>query len=345
MSIVDTRLQDMRVKSNNFDSNENRGSEYGALEVFLNQTKMAGGIATAELVKKAQRSVGSSLQIPVFKNKEVTIGNQRSITIAADENTTALYTVTFETWTYGFHMYPTSYHNNEFKYQEDWEEKVNAFIVKLGKTLDTACLAKLSAAKSQVITDPLNYTVTANTIVAPWAQRDNLMGDIDPIMNSNDHYGQLHVVGNMGVKSVLNKLAQSDIYNAVNKRNEYAGKVFYFTNRLGNGVGEFANMYAIQEGSLAALPRFSREELVNAKMQDGTEWGIGTLPELNIPIGTFYQEAKGDYSAVAGAATADMKASYRHEYGFAIDFAFVTPYNSDLTTIANPIVKATIQST
>lgn len=343
MSIIDTRLQNMRVKSANFDSNENRGSRYGAFDCFANQTTMSGGIATSELREKALQSVGRTLEIPVYDKKDITLGNVRSIVVADDENTSKLYTVTFVTYTYGFTMVPQAYKNNEFGYEEDWEAKMKPFINKLGAQLDTDCLATLAAAKTQVIADPLNYTVTADTVVAPWTERDNLLGDLEPIMESNDHYGQLHMIGNGGVKSIVNKLMQSGMYNAVNKRNEYDGKVWHFTNRLGNAAGEYANMYAVQEGSLAVLPRFSRDEIAGSTMQDGTQWGISTLPELNIPVGTLYQEFKGDYNAIAGAATADMTATWKQGFSFAVDVAYITPYNSDLTTIANPILKATVQ--
>ena len=45
-------------------------------------------------------------------------------------------------------------------------------------------------------------------------------------MGANDYFGQLHIVGDAGTESVIRKLAQEDIYNDVNKRNEYADKIF-----------------------------------------------------------------------------------------------------------------------
>ena len=47
----------------------------------------------------------------------------------------------------------------------------------------------------------------------------------------------------------------------------------------------------------------------------------------------------GDQSAVAGAATADMTCDVKHFYGFSVDIAFVVAFNSDPSTIANPIMK------
>jgi hypothetical protein len=101
-------------------------------------------------------------------------------------------------------------------------------------------------------------------------------------------------------------------------------------------------MYGVQAGSLGILPRFERESLLNTVSRTGHEWGIDTLPMLNFPVGTYYYESVGDYSAIAGAATADLTRARKEHYGFAVDVAVLTPYNSDPTTIANPIVKATV---
>ena len=47
----------------------------------------------------------------------------------------------------------------------------------------------------------------------------------------------------------------------------------------------------------------------------------------------------GDFNAIAGAATADMTRNLKQHYGYAVDVAVVTPYNSAPATIASPIVK------
>ena len=87
-----------------------------------------------------------------------------------------------------------------------------------------------------------------------------------------------------------------------------------------NGVGEFANLFAVQGGSVGILTRFERESLLNTRMADGTEWGIDTLPMLNFPIGTYFYESKGDYNTIAGAATADLTRARKEHYGFAVGF-------------------------
>ena len=65
---------------------------------------------------------------------------------------------------------------------------------------------------------------------------------------------------------------------------------------------------------------------------------------LNIPVGTYYYESVGDYHAIAGDASADMTRNLKQHYGFAVDIAVVTAYNSAPSTLASPIIKFQINS-
>lgn len=344
MSLINTRIQNLRAKSN-LDKNELRPSRYGGLNLFMQQSADPAGILTPELKTKAENSIGNTLQTPVIDyDGGVTIGNTRSVTIADSENTSQMYTITFATYAWGFTIVPAMFMNNEISMQQDFDRKFNKYLFKFGETLDSAAIAALAAAKTQVFGDLLQYTQTGNVVQAPWRLRENIIGDINPMLAANDHFGEIHVLGNAGVESIIRKLAEKALYNAENKTLEYSDKILHFSTRLANGSGEFANMFAVQGGSVGILTRFERESLLGTKMADGTEWGIETLPMLNFPMGTYYYESKGDYSAIAGAATADMTRVRKEHYGFAVDVAFITPYNSSPSTIASPIMKFAILS-
>ena len=66
------------------------------------------------------------------------------------------------------------------------------------------------------------------------------------------------------------------------------------------------------------------------------------LPFIDLPVGSHYYTAVGDQSAIAGAASADMTCNVKEYFGFSVDVAFIIAYNSDPTTVANPIMKAQI---
>lgn len=296
-----------------------------------------------ELAAKAERSIGNTLQTPVFDfDGTITIGNTRSATIADNENNSNMLTITFATYSWGFTIVPAMYMNNEHSMEADFERKFNKYLYKFAETLDTACVTALNAARSQVFTDPLLYTVTGNVIQVANANKENIIGDLNPIMAANDHFGQIHLLGNGGIESLVRKLQQSGLYNDKNKQLEYSDKILHLSSRLTNAASRWATAFAVQQASVGMMMRFERESLLGTQSRTGHEWGIEMLPMIEMPVGTYYYESVGDFNAIAGAATADLTRARKEHYGFAVDVAIVTPYNSAPSTIAMPIVKLEI---
>lgn len=344
MSLVLTRIQNIRSNSN-LDKYEYRPSRYGALDAFIQQSNDPTGILTEELKQKARTSIGNILETPVIDyDKDITIGNTRTLTIADSENTSKMIQINFSTYSFGFTIAPALYMNNEIGIQKDFETKLMKYIYKLAQKLDQDALTKLATAKTQVIKNPLLYDTTGDAINAKWTERENIFGDLEPIMAANDFFGQLHIVGDAGVESIMRKLQQHGLYNDVNKQNEFGNKIIHLTNNMPLTSGKYAQGYAINSGSLGFMTRFERDCLLGTVSGDGHEWGIATLPLLNIPCGTYFYDSVGDYSAIADAATADMTRTRKEHYGFAVDVAFLTSYTSDATTLASPIISFNISS-
>lgn len=342
MSLILTRTQNMRANSN-LDKFEYRASRYGALDAFMVQSNDPTGILTDELKEKARVSIGSTLETPVIDyDADIAIGNTRELTIADSENTSKMIQINFATYSWGFTIVPAMYMNNEIKIQKDFETKMMKYIYKFAQKLDEVALASLAANKTQVFKNSLIYDVAGNAVNAKWSERENVMGDLDVLMAANDFFGQLHVVGDAGVESLLRKLQQHGLYNNVNKQNEFGTKIVHFTNNLATAEGKYAQGYAINAGALGMLTRFERDCLLGTVSGDGHEWGIATLPLLNMPVGTYFYDSVGNYSAIAGAATADITRSRKEHYGFAVDVAFITAYNSDPAENAGPIISFNI---
>ena len=338
MSLVLTRIQNIRANSN-LDKFEYRPSRYGALNCFMEQSNDPTGILTEELKAKARTSIGNVLETPVIDyDKDITIGNTRSLTIADSENTSRMVQINFATFAFGFTVTPAMFMNNEISIQRDFETKMMKYIYKLAQKLDETALAAIAAAKTNVIKNPLLYDKTGNVVNAKWSEREHVLGDLNVIMGANDFYGQLHLVGDAGLESILKKLAQKDLYNVENKRNEYSDKIIHLTNHLAAADGKYAQGYAINAGSLGMLTRFERDCILGTVSGDGHEWGIATLPMLNLPCGTYFYDSVGDYSSIAGDATKDMVRTRKEHYGFAVDIAFITAFNSDAETLPSPIL-------
>lgn len=344
MSLVLTRIQNIRANSN-LDKFEYRPSRYGALNAFMVQSEDPTGILTEELKQKARTSIGNTLETPVIDyDADITIGSTRTLTIADSENTSKMVQITFATYAWGFTIAPAMYMNNEIGIQKDFETKMMKYIYAFAKKLDEAALATLAANKTQALKNSLLYDWSSNAINAKWTERENVFGDLEVMMGANDFYGQLHIVGDPGVESIMRKLQQHGLYNDVNKQNEFGTKVVHLTNNIAAAGGKYAQGYAVNAGSLGMLTRFERDCLLGTVSGDGHEWGIATLPLLNMPVGTYFYDSVGDYNTIAGAATADMTRTRKEHYGFAVDVAFLTAHNSASSTLASPILAFNVSS-
>lgn len=335
-------MQNVRA-SGNLDKYENKASRYGAWEIFRQSTDSAMGIITQDLIEKARMSFGQTFETPVIDyDGTITVGNVRQAVIADSENTSAMHAITFATYAWGFTQVPAMFMNNEISQQRDWQTKFIKYLHKFASDLDTASITALTADKTQVFANALGYTVTGNVVQVPFADREKIMGDINVMMEANDFFSDMHLLGNGGVQSIINQLRQQGVYNAQNRQLEYLDKMVHYSVRLADGLGEFGNMIAVEDGSVGVLTRTEREAELGTVMADGTEWSVENLPILDIPVGTYYYQSRGDQSAIAGAATADLTRGMKEHYGFAVDVALVTPYNSDATTLANPILQAAV---
>lgn len=342
MSLIATRLQNLRVSTPNFDRNMTRPQEYGALDFFVQETNSPTGILSPELKEKAFASMGNTVEIPVIDyDGNVTVANVRSCTIADSENTSKLFTIVWATLATGFTMVPSLYLNNEISYEHDWNRKVEKVSRAMANKLDSLGVAAIEARKTQVLNEKLYYTVTGNSVQVPWDMREDILSDINSMERANEYSGMIHLIGNAGIDSMIRKMAEKGLYNEVNKQLEYSDKVLHFTNNVKNEDGKFGTVYAIPEGNVGLITRVDRESLLRSKYNEH-EWDVVELPYLGIPVGSHYYTSVGDQSAIAGDASADMKCNGKEHFGFSVDVCFLIAYNSDPTTIADPIIKAEI---
>lgn len=342
MSLVATRLQNWRVQSPNFDKNMTRPQEYGALDFFAQQSAAPNSIISPELAERAFASMGNTVQVPVINyDGDVTVSNARSCVVADAENTSALYTVVWSTFAAGFTMVPAAYMNNEISYDHDFARKLEKISRAMADKLDQGAVAALEAGKTQVFKDSLNYTIAGNVVEVPNQMQTEILGDMSPMMRANAYPGLIHIIGNAGIDSLVRKLAQHDVYNDVNKRLEYDNKVLHYTTNVLNETGKNGTFFAVADGNVGVLTRVDREALRRTNV-NFHEWDVVRLPYIELPVGSHYYTAVGDQSAIMGDATADLTCAAKEYYGFSVDVAFVVAYNSDMASVANPIIKAEI---
>lgn len=344
MSLLNTRVQNLRVADPNLSKYVTKPSMYGALDLFQRQTNQAGGIITTELQQRALSAVGTTVQIPVFDEESISIGSSRSVTIADSENTSQLYSVTFNLYTFGFTQVPAMFMNNEIGMQQDFNHKLLKYIHQLGRTLDSACITALSTAKNKVWNWSTGYDTTGNIFTAPATGGTRLLADLETANNANDFYGPFDLVVNPGMKSLFETIQTHGLYNDSDQTVQFQGKNIGFSNRISDATGDAGTGYMVNNGSVGLLFRAEREALLGTVMPDGHEWGRGVIPLLNIPCDTYMYQSAGDFNAIAGAATADMTRARKIHYAWAVEMATIVSYNSDTDTYAQPITAFAIEA-
>jgi len=350
MSLVATLALEFREKSPRFDSAELRVTSAGVHNAFMRQTQGAQSFITPQLAQRAFSSAGNTLKIPVINYKDVTVRSTRPLTIAADENTSAFYTVVFTTLAYGFAMYPAQHYNNDLDMQLDFDKKYQAMIVKMKTTLEGLAVTALDAAKTQVIGEVTGDNNTfASNVVSETTIADlksaYIVHDLDPMMQSNDFdlFGG-DIVGNQGLKAITNRMEGFGEYNQENKTLPFADKFFGFSNSISNAALKSATGYAITDGTLGMLTRVEPDAIMGTKLGTSHEWGTVEIPLLGINSGYYSYEAAVDASSVAGGATAHLTRTGARFVDFAFDVAYVVKYNSDRSTIPSGIIKFDVQT-
>ena len=342
MSLVNTLALEFRAQAPEFDKNEFRVTRAGAFDTFKRQSDAGASWLSSDLIEKVRRSFGNTVKLPAINYKDVTIRSTRPLVIAADENTSALYTVTFSTLAYGFKMYPQQHFNNDTTYQQDFNKKYQAMIVKMMSTLEGLAVTKLDAEKTQVISDVTGGHTYASNVVSETAaslKESYILTDLDPMMMSNDYYGlTMDVVGNPGFHSIVRRMEGFSDANYEDRTLQFMNKSFHFSNGISNGAGKAATGFAVADGTLGVVTRVEPDSLSNTRLADGHEWGTVQVPGLDLTFGTYYYEKAVDASGLH-AGTTGLTRTYEQAFDFAIDIAFLTPYNSDAATIATPIIK------
>lgn len=343
MSIVNTLVQDFRADVPEFDKNEFRIMNAGMLSTFQSHTNSGTSWVTSDLKSKAMATTANNdVTIPVIDYKDVTIRTTRPLTIAADENTSQLYTVTWQTFAYGFKMYRAQHFNNDISYQRDFNAKMKAMLVKMTSAIEDAGVAVVEAAKTAVINQLVGGHTFTSDVVHEYAatyKDSQIIGDLLPMMQSNDFYNlSLDVVGNQGVNALLRRMEGFGAQNSENKQWQWNGCDFMFTNAIANASGKKATGYAINQGTLGLLSRVEPDSQMRTKLGTSHEWDTVTLPGLNIEFGSyFYEEAVS--AAGLGAHATHLTRTGAEVFDFAVDLAFLVPHNSDDSTIPQSIIK------
>jgi hypothetical protein len=347
MSLLATRIQALRSNAP-ADKWETRASRYGALDLFINQTTQAGSFITPELEEKAIKAAGSQLQIPVINyDSGVQVQNTTfPLLMPRGENESAMMNVTFIDYFFGFKIYPAAHFNNEISMQRDFEAKYLKHVYKLLSMMEEDAQAALELAKTQVLTDDLGgrYPFTGDTVQVPDAEKDSFVGDMGILMGGNDHFSGIDVVGNSSFESLVrNRLMEKGQFNTEDKTYQWIDKNYHFSNFLSNPAGGKATAFAVANASVGLLEQFDPHCVLGLGSHKG-QFGIDTMPILNMRMGTLEGDDQVDGTGLHGAATSRLTNAVEESYGFHKSVAYLTAYNSAPATRPSSIMKYSLNA-
>lgn len=349
MSLQATLLQNIRTKyAGTLDKYEDRLSEYGAWGTFVRDTNDIDSIVTPEIIESARGSIGNTLQIPVIDGGDITITNARTCTISDFENSSALVTVTFVTYQWGFTMVPAQYANNEIAYQQDLERKMIKAGKSLAQTLDTSAVAKLEADKTQIMNSALigvgaKYgALVGDAIQVSSANTNFFFNDASTIMMEDDFSGRYNVIGSQSLRSIVNLYVNQGNANSQNSEFQFGAFDFGYSNRVSvdTAGGKNSTSYVMPKGTLATFNRNTPDALAGTMINENNWYDIVRFPVVDLDVALHYQRNCADNSGVAGGGQAYLSDSVKEQWIFSTDVAFVTAYNRDAVTLAGPIHKA-----
>lgn len=316
------------------DKLEHRKSTYGAFEAFKADTP---NTIKAEMLAAAKKSAIRSTSIPVIKNKSYSISTTRSCSIITNLNESALVTVTFATVRAGFDMYPAEYNGNVVAYADDLKIKMDDMQTSILKNLDSACVTKLNAVKSAVNNADGNpWTAVGNVAEVPKADHEMFFNELDAIMAANDLNGNLNVVASPRMMALVKYLQNQGAGNDKNTAFQFSGHKIGYSNRVVVDADYRDVAYVFPNGTLGFIPWIDVDAQKGHKSGDGKEWSVQPMPLLGLDMGLLYQSTCADGSSPAHAG---LEATLHEGFTFSFDYALVSAYNSDTSTLPGSVFK------
>lgn len=349
-SLAATLTQGYRSSyANRLDKNEQRSSNYGAFQLFKNQTASATGIIDAETMALIKRSFGNTVSIPVVNYQDVSIGNIRTCAIRTGGPTSALVSVTFVTYSFGFGMYPAQFYNNDVRYQEVFNKNMRAYEIKLAAALDSAAIAKLESARNTYFPASITGSYYANTgsaLQVPQASQAQFFNMIPSIMETMDFNGGLSDVTTPFAMAKIRNWAAQGQGNQTNLAFQFGGVDYYSSNRITNNAGVADTHYLVADDSVAIVSRLDPDALAGSVVGGGQKtWSVERVPLIDMDMALYYNEDCTNAAAIQSAGTEGLTRTKVESFEYSFDVAFITAYNSRPSADFTPIIKAELLTT
>jgi len=355
-NIVATLMQELRTNgASSLSVNENRPSEYGALDLFRRQSAGPRTLLTADLQNKLTNSFGQVVKASVIDYENPTISNVRTCAVQTGGLNSKQVSFTFFTLAFGFVMVPAMFDNNDLSYEDVFTQQLSNRVNAAKSLLDTKCVDFSNLHVNQYFPAEMlaYYAKSGNAFQVPVQTdsngRKNWMGlynYLTSILAQQDFGGLTpDILTNPRGMADVRDLSSQGAYNATNKAWEVGlvGNFYQSPRVLNSGVGVAATEYAFLPGSVAIAGRLDPDCRTGRVIGDPNnpvkQWTSVDLPDLD-KFGLYYQADCGDQSAALAAnRLSGLTRTMVESFEWSRDYCIFGAYNSDPTNRYEPINK------
>ena len=335
--------------------NAKRMSPLGILDLTVDSTPFADYILPSDREKFATFSSLRTNQSLALLDQTITVSTTPGFAfIPSNLPETAQYSFTAVDVFSGFRHYPSQYANNAADEQQIKEMVMTNVLYEMGNTVETLIAVQLEARKSQVMTLGLTqvssgagspaYTFATSILsINKVAQQQTMFVNLNQLMTANKLGGNYRVVTSpAGLAVQLNEFAQNGAGNNTNTQGlaQFNPSNTYESHNIAASTDIF-NGWLIRDGAIGVFENYPADFRAGTQFA-GKSWSISptALPFLNMRANIYVNNEATDATALVGAGTdSNMIMTHFQEMALWLRFYIVFPYNSDLTTRANDVVK------
>lgn len=339
MSYINTLIQPLRAQyPNGFDKNETRMPNVGAWDSFVKNTPLFLTDDVKQKIKMSDPAV--PVQVPAIDatpDGSISIRNARSCSTPADDGTSRLISLAFETIVFSVQMNPADFVNNEIGYQAALNRKLEEKIFKVMRILDARAISNLETNKNVFDTIPSSfYTVTGNDIQVPLAGQDDFYNNLSAIFGAMDYdFSNIDVIADWQQYPIVNRYRNQGAGNQTNLQFQFGPYNYYQSSRVVTGSNKSV-LYAAVPGNYGVETRVDLTARMGERISESQYWETINLPIIGLEAGVRYDKACADRSNIQASLSSTVVESYE----FSFDITYMNSLVSSPSTQYAPILKA-----
>jgi len=334
--------------------NEKRFSELGIVDLVKDSGAFVDFLTPSAVQQMMELSSLRDVQIPVIKDQTVVVNTTPGFSFIPDNLPESdQFTFTAVDVFSGFRHHPAQYGNNAIDAEFGKQQVMKNVAFAMGNTIETLITTTLESRKTQL----LNFTTqvsqgdgtfifnagTDTLEINRAAQKETMFVNLSELMSANELPGNYRWVTNRaGLAVQKTEMAK---FGLANEKNLQAlglptADRLYESGNVSAGSDIF-NGFMLRDGAMGLVENFPWDFRNNTSFA-GKQWSISDMeiPFTRMRANLWVNNEATDATALVSAGTdTNLIMTHFAEMAIWIRFYIVFPFNSDLVTRANDVVK------